>query len=126
MRMWMVNPEILCRKHLLGEHVEMHMFIGHLKKKRGISGYLKNNCLEPRSIFQRHEDLVKEMLKRGYKHKSSMSEEDCSIILELPEYCQYWEINRAENEMNLLKRCLGCYARFYQTSMLEMPSQAGL
>ena len=23
MRMWMVNPKIMCRKHLLGEHVEL-------------------------------------------------------------------------------------------------------
>ena len=26
MRMWMVNPRIMCRQHLLGEHVEIHMF----------------------------------------------------------------------------------------------------
>ena len=32
MRQWMVDPRLLCRKHLLGEHVENHMFIGTLKR----------------------------------------------------------------------------------------------
>lgn len=112
MRMWMVNPEILCRKHLLGEHVEMHMFLAHLNKKRGIQGYLKNNCLEPRSIFQRHEDLAKELINRGYNHKSPMKEEDFTIVLDLPQECQYWEINREENLKNLLERCPSCYSRY--------------
>lgn len=35
MRMWVVNPKILCRKHLLGEHVELHMATGHLQRGRG-------------------------------------------------------------------------------------------
>ena len=30
MRMWMVNPGFMCNKHLLGEHVECHMLVGHL------------------------------------------------------------------------------------------------
>ena len=25
MRMWMVNPKMMCNKHLLGEHVELHL-----------------------------------------------------------------------------------------------------
>jgi len=28
MRMWMLNPKALCRKHLMGEHVEIHMLVG--------------------------------------------------------------------------------------------------
>ena len=32
MRMWMVDPQIMCRQHLLGEHTEMHMFVGTLKR----------------------------------------------------------------------------------------------
>jgi hypothetical protein len=102
------------------------MFIGHLKKKRSVEGYLRNNCLEPRSIFQRHEDLAKEMISRGYNHKSPMKEEDCSVILDLPIECQYWEINRVKNELDLLKRCLGCYARFYDISLQNMPGKTSM
>lgn len=32
MRMWMVPPELMCRQHLLGEHVELHMFVGAINK----------------------------------------------------------------------------------------------
>ena len=35
MRMWNVDPKLMCNKHLLGEHVEMHMFFGTIQK--GIS-----------------------------------------------------------------------------------------
>ena len=32
MRMWMIDPKLLCRKHLLGEHLEIHMFVGTINK----------------------------------------------------------------------------------------------
>ena len=40
MRMWMVDPKKMCRKHLLGEHVEIHMMVGTLLKGRSIDGFL--------------------------------------------------------------------------------------
>jgi hypothetical protein len=70
--MWMVNPRILCRKHLLGEHVELHMFLGCLKKGMNLEGYVKNNLLEFSSLRQRHDALVKEMEFRQYKHHSDL------------------------------------------------------
>ena len=118
--MWMCDPKILCRQHLLGEHVEMHMFLGHLQKKRGITGYLKNNCLEPRSIYQRHEDLAAELIRRGFNHKSPMNETDFSIVCELPIECQYWEINREENLKNLTGRCEKCNDLFKTVSNSPM------
>ena len=45
MRMWMVDPKIMCRKHLLGEHVEHHMFVGTINKRISIVGYLRDNLL---------------------------------------------------------------------------------
>ena len=32
MRMWLVPPQLMCDQHLLGEHLEMHMFIGTIRK----------------------------------------------------------------------------------------------
>jgi hypothetical protein len=32
--MWMVDPRLVCSKHLLGEHVELHMFVGCLLKRK--------------------------------------------------------------------------------------------
>lgn len=43
MRMWMVPPRHMCRKHLLGEHVELHMFVGSIKNGVRVEGYLANN-----------------------------------------------------------------------------------
>ena len=39
----MVDPKFLCQKHLCGEHLECHMFLGTLKKNKKVDGYLKNN-----------------------------------------------------------------------------------
>lgn len=60
----------MCRKHLLGEHLELHMLVGSLTKGRSIQGFLDNGLLEPQNLISRHNRLVKEMIFRGYKHNS--------------------------------------------------------
>lgn len=72
MRMWMVDPKLMCRKHLLGEHVELHMIVGAINKGKSLEGFLVDNMLEPRSIIRRHEELAEEMARRGYNHKSPL------------------------------------------------------
>lgn len=47
MRMWMVPPIVMCQQHLLGEHVEMHMLIGAMKKGTSMAGYCQNGLMEP-------------------------------------------------------------------------------
>ena len=46
MRMWMVDPRIMCRQHLLGEHVEIHMFVGAISRGKSVKGYLEKGLLE--------------------------------------------------------------------------------
>jgi len=70
--MWKVNPSYLCNQHLLGEHVEMHMFAGCINKGVSLKGYLEKGLVEVHLIKERHEELVKEMLKRGFNHQSSL------------------------------------------------------
>ena len=70
MRMWNVDVKKMCRKHLLGEHVEMHMFVGFIQKGKSIQGFLDNQLVEVHNIIKRHEELKKEMIRRGYKHNS--------------------------------------------------------
>ena len=72
--MWMVNPRIMCREHLLGEHVEIHMFVGSINRGKSVKGYLEKGLLEVHSLYNRHEDLVKEMKRRCYNHKSEVDE----------------------------------------------------
>ncbi len=113
MRMWMVDPKLMCRKHLLGEHVEIHMFVSTILSGKSIKGYIKNNLIEPSKILERHEELVEEMKRRGYKHnsplndnvmeqiKNKLSESDYNTIidkesslLELKSRCKYFDNGR--------------------------------
>jgi hypothetical protein len=111
--MWMANPKILCRKHLLGEHVELHMFLGTLKKGNSISGYLSNNLLEPMSIISRHGELVKEMERRGYNHYSEIDHNEVIHYLQFfLENELHTKINKEKAFEDLISRCPECKKRW--------------
>lgn len=102
MRMWNVNPSLLCKKHLLGEHLETHMFLGSIRKGISIKGYINNGLLEVHNLNKRHDELVEEMIKRGYNHKTPM------------ERFNSWEegiVDSNENLNELQKRCSECKKR---------------
>lgn len=109
MRQWLVNPQLMCTQHLLGEHVEHHMFIGALLKHKNLKGYLKNNLLEPKSLVSRHNELAQELLNRGYKHLSPIDEPDLSCLTEEEKNI---EIDRGLAKNELLSRCEKCRQRF--------------
>lgn len=77
MRVWDVNVKHLCRKHLLGEHRELHGLWNILTKHGGKGGYsqhpeTKRWIGKTQALYNRHEALVKEMEKRGYNHRSML------------------------------------------------------
>ncbi|MCA9369909.1 MAG: pyrimidine dimer DNA glycosylase [Pseudomonadales bacterium] len=79
MRVWDVPPSILCRKHLLGEHRELHGLWNILTKHGGVGGYAnhpetKRWVGKEKALFLRHEQLVEEMGRRGYNHHSPLDE----------------------------------------------------
>jgi hypothetical protein len=65
MRMWLVDPKTMCRNHLLGEHVELHMLAGCLEKKKSIKAYIDKGLVDLGLITKRHDELVSEMKIRG-------------------------------------------------------------
>jgi hypothetical protein len=74
-RIWDVDPARLCRKHLLGEHRELHGLWNILTQgKRGYSRHPETIRWEGRlaALFTRHERLVQEMQRRGYNHASPL------------------------------------------------------
>ena len=73
MRMWLVDPAGMCRQHLLGEHVELHMLVGTLERGKSLQGFLDGGLIDTSKIRDRHTDLTVEMMFRGYKHKSPLS-----------------------------------------------------
>ena len=79
MRIWDVPPAQLCRKHLLGEHRELHGLWNILTRHNGVGGYsqhpeTKRWIGKLRALYNRHELLVAEMNRRGYKHRSDLEE----------------------------------------------------
>ena len=70
----------MCRKHLLGEHVELHMLLGSLRRGKNIDGFLAGKLVDPRRMFRRHEELVLEMERRGYRHASPLDEAECETL----------------------------------------------
>jgi len=79
MRVWDVHPKHLCRKHLLAEHRELHGLWNILTKHGGRGGYSRHPetlrwVSKTRALYERHEALVGELTRRGYRHLSPLDE----------------------------------------------------
>ena len=106
MRSWQVDPKFLCRKHLLGEHVEIHMFVGTINKNISMKGYIEKGLVDPSKLTSRHQELVSEMKSRGYNHKSELIEFSCN---------QVGYVDIENNIIELSKRCPNCCERINRT-----------
>lgn len=95
MRMWMVNPEYLCRQHLLGEHIE------------------------PEAMKQRHDELAEEMIRRGMNHKSPYEMPDLSY---LPKDQREAKVDRVKS-LKLLLKCPECKKRYDQYNESEVGNE---
>ena len=104
--MWGVDPKNLCNQHLLGEHLEMHMFLGCIKKGISLKGYFDKKLVCTNLIKKRHDDLAIEMIFRGMKHKSPIAEMGFFKDFE------YGEIDIEANIKELSRRCPKCKERF--------------
>ncbi len=102
--MWNVDPKKMCRQHLLGEHVEMHMFAGTINRGISVRGYIEKNLFEPSTLEKRHDELVVEMESRGYNHKSPMPEIKYSNISEFMDAV----IDGQKAHEDLVSRCELC------------------
>lgn len=106
MRMWMVDPECMCFKHLLGEHVELHMILGSLKKK-SFDGFVRNNCMELRKLKERHDTITQELLSRGCYLDSPLHQDE-TILGYLPEHIANATVDVDKSKADLLCRCEEC------------------
>jgi hypothetical protein len=74
-RIWDLEPEELCRSHLLGEHRELHAVWTILTEgKRGYSAHPETLRWRGRlkALYRRHARLVAEMERRGFAHRSPL------------------------------------------------------
>jgi hypothetical protein len=102
MRMWGVDTKLMCDKHLLGEHVEMHMFVGCIKKRMSLEGYLKGGLVRIDKIRERHGELVREFKRRGFSHRSPLGKFDYGYLEGLG------KIDAIKNLKELERRCSNC------------------
>ncbi len=115
MRMWMVDPKILCKQHLMGEYREHFAIAGLMRLKRNFFGYIRNNLVEPKSIKDRFYAIRNEMLNRGYKPEKDWKEPDVSY---LPEEIQNYKVDVQSSQDDLLNRCTECRSRFEEREMV--------
>lgn len=108
MRMWMIPPENLCNRHLVGEHGELHKHRHVFVKRQSISGRISPVVqIEPVSMKTRHNDLALEMLYRGMNHNSPYEMPDISY---LPADQRYAKVNLGQSYLDLGGRCEKCRA----------------
>lgn len=102
----MVDPSIMCSRHLLGEHLECHMFVGTINKGTKITGYIQNKLLSISDLHSRHDTLATEMVTRGYKHNSPLP------ALNNIQHNYSNNIDYRASLQELLSRCLNCKANY--------------
>lgn len=103
MRTWFINPKLMCRRHLLGEHRECHCaYEAANSGKYDVFGYTFG-LVDFYHLKERHNELVIEMKNRGYKHDDSI------IIEKLKNFkipCSIPDITHNEYELSI--RCKDC------------------
>lgn len=125
----MVNPKLMCREHLLGEFRELKMFVGTLRKQNKIDNYIKHNCLEIKNLVPRWAELRDEMLRRNYKPKAVIREEDLILNHLTEEHLRCfvpreWSLNKLfYNSRKEKNGCIHCQ-EMYQKFLKEFPGES--
>jgi hypothetical protein len=115
--MWMVNPKYLCRKHLLGEHGEIHKHKHNFVKGHSMEGRISPVVqIEPSAMQERHDALAKEMVRRGYNHKSPYEQPDISHY---PARVVNAMVDTKSSLKDLLSRCSECQSQ-YDRNLVEV------
>jgi hypothetical protein len=110
MRVWDLPPQLLCNRHLVAEHFEIHTIWSVLT--RGLQGWARHPETRRWSgrlaaLYRRHEADVEEMTRRGYHHKSPL---DASLTAGEAEQGEY--VDTPEEQVRLLReRCPACRAQ---------------
>ena len=106
MRMWGINPKLLCKKHLLGEHGEIHKHRHNFIKQYSISKRITPVVqIAPEQMETRHNELAAEMVRRGYNHNSPYEQPNLSYLKPNERYA---EIDTNVSILDLALRCVDC------------------
>lgn len=105
MRIWDLPPRKLCKNHLLGEHRELHAIWNILTKKK--KGYSKHPEVlrwkgKLKALYLKHEEIVKEMLRRGWEHKSPLDKKFARGKIKQQDF---WQSKKEQIKILKSKRC---------------------
>lgn len=105
MRIWDLPPRKLCKNHLLGEHRELHAIWNILTKKK--KGYSKHPEVlrwkgKLKALYLKHEEIVKEMLRRGWNHKSPLEKKFARCKTKQSDF---WQSKKEQIKILKSKRC---------------------
>jgi Pyrimidine dimer DNA glycosylase len=107
-RVWDLHPSLLCDRHLLGEHRELHTIWTILTT--GSCGYARHP--ETRrwrgrlaALYLRHEAQVAEMSRRGFRHASPL---DPGLATGAAEQAELIDSLVAQRERLASREC-GCF-----------------
>lgn len=102
----MIDPRTMCRKHLLGEHGEIHKHRHNFVKHHSVDKRVSYPAqIIPALMEERHDELAAEMVRRGYNHKSPYQLPDLSY---LPHGKRYPMFSSEANTEDLASRCPEC------------------
>lgn len=111
MRIWDIDPALLCRAHLLGEHRELHaVWNVHTLGKTGYARHPETLRWQGklRALYARHEALVGEMERRGYRHGSPL---DPALATGSPEQTLFVDPPARQIELLRAKPC-PCFQKY--------------
>ena len=107
MRMWMIPANLLCRRHLLGEHGEIHKHLPSFRKGHNIHGRFHPVVqIQLKGLVARHDELAEEMLRRGFNHKSPLIDVP-RLRYTYPDYYNF-EVDPIVAVQDLIDRCEYC------------------
>lgn len=101
----MIDPRKMCNKHLLGEHVETHMFAGTLRLKKSLQGYIEKGLFEYKSLLSRHAALAAELERRNFQHHSPLEMNWDPLVSPGIEQSH---VDPVKSENDLMARCEMC------------------
>jgi hypothetical protein len=107
MRIWDIEPERLCRQHLLGEHRELHaLWMILTRQKKGFARHPETMRWRGKlkALYRRHEALAAEMGRRGYRHGTPLPREEAVGLAHQAEY----KDTPAEQVRILKRKGCGC------------------
>lgn len=114
MRLWLVRPELMCKQHLSGEHLECHMFYGSMEGERTLNGFYEARIFfGPRFLKQRHSEIRRYL--PGHKTPMEMNKTITHLASRINGRLRYFYPDRLPTEedikqsrLTLITRCRTC------------------